>query len=114
MAGGQVAPGCTRQSIEDPAALLPKDSKVLGHLNPNGQGSLNDVTPLKAGHHIGIDTAGQSLRKYLQLRSEPANPQLNVGPWNNTTMEPDVMRVPLKSVNPIRLTYYFSNNIIIN
>ena len=98
MTGGQVAPGCTRQSLEDPAALLPKDSNsAWARLNPSGQGSLNDVNLLKAGHHIGIDTVGQSLRNAnLQLRSEPANPQMNVGPWNNTTMEPDVMRVPLE------------------
>ena len=98
MGGGQVAPGCTRQSLEDPAALLPKDSNsAWARLNPNGQGSLNDVNLLKAGHHIGIDTIGQSLRNAnLQLRSEPANPQVNVGPWNNTTMEADNMRVPLE------------------
>ena len=99
MSGGQhAAPSCSRQAIEDPAALLPKDSNsAWARLNPSGQGSLNDVNLLKAGHHIGIDTVGQSLRNAnLQLRSEPANPQLNVGPWNNTTMEPDVMRVPLE------------------
>ena len=52
---------------------------------------------LKAGHHIGIDTIGQSLRNSnLQVRSEPANPQMNVGPWNQTTIQPDLMRVPLE------------------
>jgi len=98
IAGGQVASGCTRQSIEDPAALLPKDSNsAWARLNPSGQGSLNDVNLLKAGHHVGIDTVGQSMRNAnLQLRSEPANPQMNIGPWNNTTMEPDAMRVPLE------------------
>ena len=66
-------------------------------LNPSGQGNLDSVSLLKAGYHIGIDTAGQSLRNAnLQLRSEPANPQMNVGPWNNTTIEPDAMRVPLE------------------
>jgi len=96
--GGQVAPGCTRQSLEDPAALLPKDSNsAWARLNPTGQGSLNDVNLLKAGHHIGIDSIGQSLRNAnLQLRSEPANPQVNVGPWNNTTMEADTLRIPLE------------------
>ena len=98
ISGGQAAPGCTRQSIEDPAALLPKDSNsAWARLNPNGQGSLNDVNLLKAGHHIGIDTIGQPLRNAnLQLRSEPANPQINIGPWNNSTMEPDAMRIPLE------------------
>ncbi len=98
MTSRQAAPGCSRQSMEDPAALLPKDSNsAWASLNPTGQGSLNDVNLLKAGHHLGIDTVGNSLRNAnLQVRSEPANPQLNIGPWNNTTIEPDVMRVPLE------------------
>ena len=46
---------------------------------------------------ISIDTIGNTLRNAnLQLRSEPANPQSNVGPWNNTTIAPDTMRVPLE------------------
>jgi hypothetical protein len=46
---------------------------------------------------IGIDTIGNTLRNAnLQVRSEPPNPQLNVGPWNNTTIAPDLMRVPLE------------------
>jgi len=32
----------------------------------------------------------------LQLRSEPANPQQDVGPWNNTTISPDINRRPLE------------------
>ena len=52
-----------------------------------GSGDLKNVSLLKAGYHIGINTVGQSLRNAnLQLRSEPANPQLNVGPWNQTTI----------------------------
>jgi len=52
---------------------------------------------LKAGYHIGIDTIGQTLRNAnLQIRSEPPNPQLYVGPWNNTTISPDFMRPPLE------------------
>ena len=51
---------------------------------------MNDVE-----FRVGLQS--QSLRNAnLQVRSEPANPQLNVGPWNNTTMEPDTMRVPLE------------------
>ena len=62
-----------------------------------GAGDLKNVNLLQAGYHIGIDTVGQSLRNAnLQLRSEPPNPQLNVGPWNNTTIEPDFNRRPLE------------------
>jgi hypothetical protein len=52
---------------------------------------------LKAGYHIGIDTVGQTLRNAnLQIRSEPPNPQMSVGPWNNTTIESDFMRAPFE------------------
>ena len=78
--------------------VLPKDeNSEWARLNPAGKGELGDVNMLKAGHHIGIDTIGQSLRNSnLQVRSEPANPQANVGPWNQTTIQPDLMRVPLE------------------
>ena len=56
-----------------------------------------NINLLKAGYHIGIDTVGQTLRNAnLQIRSEPPNPQINVGPWNLSTIEPDFMRVPLQ------------------
>ena len=89
---------CSKQSVNDPASLLPNSSNnEWGKLNPQGNGDLNNMNFLKAGYHMGVNTVGQSLRNAnLQLRSEPANPQLNVGPWNNTTMQPDVMRVPLE------------------
>ena len=29
----------------------------------------------------------------LQVRSEPANPRVDVGPWQNTTIEPDLSRI---------------------
>ena len=46
-------------------------------MNPMGAGDVKDVSLLRAGYHIGINTVGQSLRNAnLQLRSEPANPQL--------------------------------------
>lgn len=89
---------CSKQSMQDPASLLPKDeNSEWARLNPSGNGSLENVNLLKSGYHIGIDTIGNTLRNAnLQVRSEPANPQLNVGPWNNTTIAPDLMRVPLE------------------
>lgn len=89
---------CSQPNIQNPAELLPKDTNSQwAQLNPSGQGELANVNLLKAGYHIGIDTIGQTLRNAnLQIRSEPPNPQLNVGPWNNTTIEPDFMRPPLQ------------------
>ena len=88
---------CSQPSIQNPADLLPKDSNgEWAQLNPAGKGELANVNLLKSGYHIGIDTVGQSLRNAnLQIRSEPPNPQLNVGPWNLSTISPDLVRVPL-------------------
>ena len=89
---------CSQPNIQNPAELLPKDSNSQwAQLNPSGKGELANVNLLKAGYHIGIDTIGQTLRNAnLQIRSEPPNPQLSVGPWNQSTIEPDFMRVPLE------------------
>lgn len=85
-------------SIQNPADLLPRDTNSnWAQLNPAGQGDLANINLLKAGYHIGIDTIGQSLRNAnLQLRSEPPNPQTSAGPWNQSTITPDLMRVPLE------------------
>ena len=93
-----LAPGCSKQPVTAPSELLPKGgSNQFSQLNPMGQGDLSNVNLLKAGHHTGINTVGSSLRNAnLQLRSDPPNPQVNVGPWNQTTIEPDTMRVPLE------------------
>jgi len=93
-----VPSSCSQPNIQNPAELLPNDSNSQwAQLNPSGKGELANVNLLKAGYHIGIDTVGQSLRNAnLQIRSEPPNPQLSVGPWNQSTIEPDFMRVPLE------------------
>ena len=89
---------CSQPSIQNPSELLPKDvNSEWAQLNPSGKGELSNVNLLKAGYHIGIDTIGQSLRNAnLQIRSEPPNPQLNVSVWNQSTITPDLMRVPLE------------------
>ena len=78
--------------------LLPKnESSTWAQVNPDGMGSLKDKNFLQAGHHIGINTVGQTLRNAnLQLRSEPANPQVNVSPWMQTTINPDMNRKPFE------------------
>ena len=92
-------PSCSQKtSTVDPKELLPNDTNSQwAQLNPAGSGDLENVNLLRSGYHMGIDTIGNTLRNAnLQLRSEPANPQTNVGPWNNTTIAPDTMRVPLE------------------
>ena len=90
--------GCASQPVTNPSDLLPKDNNnEWAKLNPSGAGDFNNVNLLKAGFHMGIDTIGNTLRNAnLQVRSEPANPQTQVSPWLNTTISPDLMRVPLE------------------
>lgn len=89
---------CSKPNIQNPADLLPKDNNSQwAQLNPSGKGELANINLLKAGYHIGIDTIGQTLRNAnLQIRSEPPNPQLYVGPWNTSTISPDFLRPPLE------------------
>jgi hypothetical protein len=91
---------CNKATIQNPSDLLPKDNNnQWAQLNPSGKGELANINLLKAGYHIGIDTIGQTLRNAnLQIRSEPPNPQLYVGPWQNSTITPDFMR-PVLEIN---------------
>lgn len=89
--------------VNDPSELLPKDANSKWANNPYGETNLNQAASqlLTAGHHVGVDTVGQSLRNAnLQLRSEPPNPRnSNVGPWNASTIEPDTQRRNLEIGN---------------
>jgi hypothetical protein len=93
-----VQPSCARQPVANPEDLLPRDeNSQWAQLNPRGVGDLNNVNLLQAGFWNGINTVGSSLRNAnLQIRSEPPNPQSQVSPWMNTTIEPDMMRLPLE------------------
>lgn len=83
-----------------PSDLLPNDqNNQWTTLNPNTNSSNGVLMPdlLQAGYHIGLDTIGQTLRNAnLQLRSDPVIPRSQVGPWNQSTIEPDLGRVPLE------------------
>lgn len=96
--GYGLPPSCSRQPIVNPEDLLPKDeNSQWAQLNPRGTGELDNINLLQAGYLNGIDTVGSSLRNAnLQLRSEPPNPQAQVSPWLNTTIEPDLLRLPLE------------------
>ena len=92
-----VPSSCNRQDIANPTELLPRQDNDFGNMNQNGSGDLENINLLKAGYHAGIDTVVSTLRNSnLQLRSEPPNPTSKVSPWMNSTIEPDLMRVPLE------------------
>lgn len=85
------------KAVMDPAELLPRDeNSEWAKLNPVGKSELMNVSLLKAGWNHGINTVGQSMKNAnLQLRPDPSIPQASVGPWNNSTIEPDINRRPL-------------------
>jgi len=97
---GQGAPpaGATNMPVANPSDLLPRDTNnQWGSLNPAGSGDLSGQNLLSATFLTGIDTIGNTMKNAnLQLRSEPPNPQLNIGPWNQSTFAPDLMRTPLE------------------
>ena len=93
---------CYPQNSLKPDDLLPQDKKNdVNNFNkeyPVSEGILKGVNFLEAGYQVGVNTVGQSLRNAnQQLRSEPPNPQVNVSPWQNTTIGPDLGRRPLES-----------------
>ena len=95
-----VAPksGYALQPVANPSDLLPKDqNSQWAALNPVGGNSINMPDLLQAGYHVGLDTIGQTLKNAnYQLRSDPIIEKKDIGPWMNSTIEPDYGRVPLE------------------
>ena len=96
-------PSCNAGPPLNPSDLLPQGQgntewaalqTAAGTSEADGGAGINF---LDAGQMAGINTVGSSLRNAnLQVRSEPPNPQLKVGPWNQSTIEPDVFRQPFE------------------
>lgn len=78
--------------------LLPhNDIAQFAEVSPNGVGQLQNKSFLHSGHHVGINTVGQALKNASHdLRSEPANPQLQVSPWLMSSYGPDLLRRPFE------------------
>jgi hypothetical protein len=93
--GGIKPKDCNIEKMIDPSELLPLDKgKYFNNMNPNGNGDLRNVNLITGAEKIGM--ASQVLRNAnLQLRCEPPNPINKVGPWMQTTIEPDLHRRPL-------------------
>jgi len=85
------------ESMLNPSDLLPHDEhSQWGEFNTLNK-SANTPDLLQAGYHIGLDTVGQTLRNAnLQERSDPIIAKSTVGPWNQSTIEPDLARTPLE------------------
>ena len=98
---GRTPSTCYPQPALKAEDLLPKeDSDAIKEFNiakPAGEGILSGVNMLDAGFHVGVNSVGQSLRNAnRQLRSEPPNPQVNVSPWQMSSIGPDLLRRPLE------------------
>lgn len=81
-----------------PMDLLPNNdaAAIFAAENPNGSGNVQNVNYLVAGFDIGMDTHGGSMKNPTRdIRPEPRIPKAFVGPWNNSTYEPDVYRKDL-------------------
>jgi len=91
------ASAMNKPNMIDPTELLPKDNNSeWSNVNPAAN-DLKNVNMLNADQLIGINTVGSSLRNAnYQVRSEPANPRTNTGPWLQSTIEADSFRRPLE------------------
>jgi len=96
--GNQHPRDCFPKDQLTPAELLPGDANSRWAQSvPAGQGELGDQNFLTAGHHVGVNTVGQTLRNAnRQIRSEPPNPQVKVSPWLQSTIEADTNRRPME------------------
>lgn len=97
-AGAETFQGYSEKEVANPSELLPNDeNSQWSSLNPVSQSNPQMPDMLQAGYHIGLDTIGQTMKNAnLQLRSDPVIQKGEIGPWNQSTIEPDLMRVPLE------------------
>ena len=81
--------------VNNVSDLLPGDpNSEWAKLNPGlNAGATPDL--LSAGTMIGINRA--PLRNSnLQYRSDPVIPKQDIGPWNQSTIDQDISRIPLE------------------
>ena len=89
------APDYSMRPVNNVSDLLPSDTNSeWAKLNPSmNAGATPDL--LAAGTIRGISSI--NLRNSnQQLRSDPVIPKKDVGPWNQSTIEQDISRVPLE------------------
>lgn len=97
----QVVPGADGYSkipTCNPSELLPKDkNSPWATVKGDDKGDVFMPSLLDAGYMIGLDTIGSTLKNpNLQIRSEPIIPKAVVSPWNQSSYENDLGRVPLE------------------
>ena len=87
------------------APMLSVATDLLPKSTPQVQSKFGEFAPksllgqnfLDAKKYIGVDTKGSSLRNAnYDLRSSPAIPRKDVGPWSNSTIDAELFRKPLE------------------
>lgn len=72
-----------------PSDILPRDVNAdWATQNPKGVGKVAGKNYLNAGALIGVDTLNNRSSASVDLRSEPANPQVAVSPWFSMSIHP--------------------------
>jgi hypothetical protein len=94
---GQRPANCYPKNQLAPQELLPNDANSKwAQVNPMASGDIAGKNFLNAGALIGVNTVGQSLRNAnWDIRAAPPNPQVEVSPWLQSTIAPDLQRRPL-------------------
>tara|TARA_B100001741_G_C16455941_1_gene552702 strand:+ start:212 stop:694 length:483 start_codon:yes stop_codon:yes gene_type:complete len=81
------------ESVNDSSALLPHSNNEWESMAPGIGGATEGLE----GQSFVRPRVGPTNRNSnLQVRSEPANPRNNIGPWMNSTIVPDEHRRPLE------------------
>ena len=99
----QTSQGCPKTTLT-PSELLPtqisEQAAAFEKAHPNGEGIHKGINYLDAGWIIGKNSlASQSLdNANLQLRADPPIQKVQVSPWLNSTIAPDLDRKPLDDV----------------
>jgi hypothetical protein len=94
---GKRPANCYPKNQLAPQELLPNDpNSKWAQVNPMASGDIAGKNFLNAGALIGVNTVGQSLRNAnWDIRAAPPNPQVEVSPWLQSTIAPDLQRRPL-------------------
>ncbi len=79
------------------ASLLPKSNSKMAGFSEFAPKGLQGQNFLDAAKYIGVNTQGSSLRNAnYDLRAAPSIPRRQVGPWSQSTIDPDPFRKPLE------------------
>lgn len=83
----------TDQEKYDTSSLLPKEKHSDWFDNPYETTNIEETHLINIHRPIGVNTIQSSMRNASHdLRPSPPNPKMQVSPWNNSTIEPDLNR----------------------